>query len=83
VKAHGSPSVAGRRGDRRPAGVGRDRAWRRVPAARVGSRARGVRLQVAAAHPGASVNDLTDDQSIDPLTGNAAFSGVLVTVVES
>jgi anaerobic selenocysteine-containing dehydrogenase len=40
----------------------------------------GVRLGVAAAHPGASVNDLTDDGAIDPLTGNAAFSGVPVTV---
>jgi hypothetical protein len=27
-----------------------------------------------------SVNDLTDDQSIDVLSGNAAFSGVPVTV---
>jgi hypothetical protein len=27
-----------------------------------------------------SVNDLTDDQLIDELSGNAAFSGVPVTV---
>ncbi len=40
----------------------------------------GVDLAVAAAHPGASVNDLTDDQEVDALTGNAAFSGVRVTV---
>jgi anaerobic selenocysteine-containing dehydrogenase len=41
----------------------------------------GVRLIVAASHPGVSVNDLTDDQLIDELSGNAAFNGVPVTVV--
>lgn len=41
----------------------------------------GVRLSVAATHPGVSVNDLTDDQFIDVISGNAAFSGVPVTVV--
>lgn len=40
----------------------------------------GTRLSVAAAHAGASINDLTDDQRIDALTGTAAFSGVRVTV---
>ncbi len=40
----------------------------------------GVRLRVAASHPGVSVNDLTDDQMIDELSGNAAFCGVPVTV---
>jgi anaerobic selenocysteine-containing dehydrogenase len=40
----------------------------------------GVRLQVAATHAGASVNDLTDEQSIDELCGNAALNGVPVTV---
>jgi hypothetical protein len=40
-----------------------------------------VQLTVAANHPGVSVNDLTDDQLIDQLSGNAAFSGVPVTVV--
>ena len=40
----------------------------------------GVQLRVATNHPGVSVNDLTDDQSIDVLSGNAAFSGVPVTV---
>jgi anaerobic selenocysteine-containing dehydrogenase len=40
----------------------------------------GVRLAVAAAHPGASINDLTDDQRLDTLSGNASFSGVRVTV---
>jgi anaerobic selenocysteine-containing dehydrogenase len=40
----------------------------------------GVRLGVATNHPGVSVNDLTDDRLIDVLSGNAAFSGVPVTV---
>ncbi len=40
----------------------------------------GARLLVAQQHPGASLNDLTDDQFIDPLSGNAAFSGVPVEV---
>jgi anaerobic selenocysteine-containing dehydrogenase len=40
----------------------------------------GTQLRVAAEHPGVSINDLTDDQAIDVLTGNAAFSGVTVTV---
>lgn len=40
----------------------------------------GTRLRVAEAHAGASINDLTDDQVIDELTGNAAFSGVPVEV---
>ncbi len=40
----------------------------------------GVQLSVATEKPGVSVNDLTDDQSIDALSGNAAFSGVPVTV---
>jgi len=40
----------------------------------------GVKLAVATKHPGASVNDLTDDQALDTLTGNTAFSGVPVRV---
>jgi anaerobic selenocysteine-containing dehydrogenase len=40
----------------------------------------GVQLSVATNHPGVSVNDLTDDQLIDVLSGNAAFSGVPVTL---
>jgi anaerobic selenocysteine-containing dehydrogenase len=40
----------------------------------------GTQLRVAARHPGVSINDLTDDQAVDALTGNAAFSGVRVTV---
>jgi anaerobic selenocysteine-containing dehydrogenase len=39
----------------------------------------GVQLRVAASRPGVSVNDLTDERAID-MSGNAAFSGVPVTV---
>ncbi len=35
----------------------------------------GVRLRVASAHPGASINDLTDPLRLDELTGNAALNG--------
>ncbi|MEO1085714.1 MAG: molybdopterin oxidoreductase family protein, partial [Acidobacteriota bacterium] len=45
-----------------------------------GHNRRGVRLQVANEHPGASVNDLTDTELLDELSGNAALSGVPVTV---
>ena len=40
----------------------------------------GTALAVAAEHAGASVNDLTDEQRVDPLSGTAAFSGVPVEV---
>jgi anaerobic selenocysteine-containing dehydrogenase len=40
----------------------------------------GTRLAVASAHAGASVNDVTDETRIDPLSGAAALSGVPVTV---
>ncbi len=40
----------------------------------------GVRLSVAAQHAGVSINDLTDETQLDELTGNAALSGVVVTV---
>lgn len=40
----------------------------------------GTRLSVAQQHPGASLNDLTDEQRVDPVCGNAAFSGVPVRV---
>ena len=33
----------------------------------------GVQLRVASAHAGASVNDLTDEASVDALTGTADF----------
>lgn len=40
----------------------------------------GIRLTVAAEQPGTSVNDLTDPSFIDAVSGNAALSGVPVTV---
>jgi len=40
----------------------------------------GVALQTAAQHPGASVNDLTDETFLDELCGNAALNGVPVRV---
>lgn len=40
----------------------------------------GIRMETAARHAGASINDLTDYQQVDELTGNAAFSGVPVEV---
>lgn len=43
----------------------------------------GVGWSTAKAHPGASVNDLTDPKLFDPLSGNAALSEVAVTVVAS
>jgi len=41
---------------------------------------KGTRIPVAEAKAGASVNDITDHHKIDPLTGNAAFSGQYVTL---
>ncbi len=38
----------------------------------------GVKLDTAKNHAGVSLNDLTDEQMIDELTGNAAFSNVKV-----
>ncbi len=40
----------------------------------------GVRQTLAASKPGASVNDLTDEERLDELTGNAALNGVPVEV---
>jgi anaerobic selenocysteine-containing dehydrogenase len=40
----------------------------------------GVKATVASAHPGVSLNDLTDELAVDALTGGAAFSGVPVRV---
>ena len=40
----------------------------------------GVRLAVAAEHAGVSVNDLTDEAAVDPLSGTAVLNGVPVTV---
>lgn len=41
----------------------------------------GVRLDIANQYAGASINDLTDQNSLDALTGNAALSGVPVRIV--
>jgi anaerobic selenocysteine-containing dehydrogenase len=41
----------------------------------------GIRLDVAQAHAGVSINDLTDETRLDALTGNAALTGVAVTVI--
>ena len=38
----------------------------------------GVKLDTAVNHAGASINDLTDEQVLDDLTGNAAFSNARV-----
>jgi anaerobic selenocysteine-containing dehydrogenase len=40
-----------------------------------------ARMTVAVERPGVNVNLLTDDTEVDPLTGNAVFNGVRVTVV--
>jgi len=40
----------------------------------------GTRLRIAAGVPGVSINDLTDEQAVDAVTGTAALSGVAVTV---
>ena len=38
----------------------------------------GVQLDVAEQHAGESINDLTDNQTIDALCGTAAFNGTWV-----
>jgi anaerobic selenocysteine-containing dehydrogenase len=43
----------------------------------------GVKLSVAGAKPGVSLNDLTDPMDYDPLSGNAVLNGTLVTVAPS
>jgi anaerobic selenocysteine-containing dehydrogenase len=40
----------------------------------------GVRLRVAAAHPGVSVNDVTDDALLESVTGSSVVNGVPVEV---
>ena len=40
----------------------------------------GNQLAVAQQHPGQSINDITDDLTIDELSGTAAFNGTLVAV---
>lgn len=43
----------------------------------------GIRLSVAAAHAGVSVNDLTDHGFIDELCGNSALNGVPASVIKA
>jgi anaerobic selenocysteine-containing dehydrogenase len=43
----------------------------------------GMNLKVASLQPGKSINDLTDEARIDPLTGVVAFSGVPVAVTSA
>jgi anaerobic selenocysteine-containing dehydrogenase len=45
-----------------------------------GHHRKGIQLQVAEAHAGVSVNDLTDDQYLDDLSGNVALNGVPVQI---
>jgi anaerobic selenocysteine-containing dehydrogenase len=40
----------------------------------------GTRLTTANAHPGVSINDITDAERMDAVSGNAAFNGTPVTV---
>jgi anaerobic selenocysteine-containing dehydrogenase len=41
---------------------------------------KGTSLDIANKYAGASINDLTDELLIDPLTGNAAFSNLMVRI---
>jgi anaerobic selenocysteine-containing dehydrogenase len=43
----------------------------------------GIALTVAAAHPGASLNDVTDEAGVDALAGTAVLNGVSVEVVRA
>ncbi len=47
-----------------------------------GHNKKGTRVPVADQKPGVSVNDLTDPMRIDPLTGNAAFSGLELEIIK-
>jgi anaerobic selenocysteine-containing dehydrogenase len=38
----------------------------------------GIRLAVAGRHAGASINDVTSENHLDTLSGNAAFNGIVV-----
>ena len=45
-----------------------------------GHDARGVRMEVAAAHAGTNSNVLADETLVDPLSGNAVLNGIPVEV---
>ena len=40
----------------------------------------GIRISIASAHAGASLNDLTDPAQMDQISGNAVLNGTPVTV---
>ncbi len=40
----------------------------------------GSSMQIAKEHAGVSVNDITDETAVDPISGNAAFNGISVEV---
>ena len=44
---------------------------------------KGVGLSVAQEKPGVSINDLTDTERFDPLSGNAVLNAVSVTVARA
>jgi anaerobic selenocysteine-containing dehydrogenase len=48
-----------------------------------GHKRKGVKLSIAEAHAGVSCNDLTDENLIDQLTGNAAVNGVPVEIFKN
>jgi len=41
---------------------------------------KGIKLSVAAKIPGVSINDITDDQAVDAVSGTAAFNAVPVSI---
>jgi anaerobic selenocysteine-containing dehydrogenase len=45
-----------------------------------GHGAPGIRLSIASANAGVSSNDLTDEQVVDPLSGNAVLNAVPITI---
>ena len=45
-----------------------------------GHNRKGSQLTIAEQHPGQSINDLTNNRSVDALCGTAAFNGTPVTV---
>ena len=40
----------------------------------------GMRIDIAQANPGVSINDITDERAVDELSGNAVLNGVPVTL---
>jgi anaerobic selenocysteine-containing dehydrogenase len=48
-----------------------------------GHGAPGVQLRVAARHAGVCSNDLTDEEGLDALSGNAVLNGIPVTVTSA